>query len=201
MNLCEYLSEALVIGNGPALPCPALAGLDRLGIHCRWADADEDFGARRQLAQATAQAELSGAPGLLLLSAELPADAAFGRQDDSLIEGLESSAWELLYLAHDEGRLDTASTQRPLWLHCDSPPAGVRALGLSLPLLRRVLAQTLDLGPHASLRAGHWLGLLGWQASRLCKDGSAFAKWPARVRAGYPADRAAHCAAHRGAQG
>ncbi|MCV2368888.1 hypothetical protein [Roseateles oligotrophus] len=191
MNLCEYLSEALVIGNGAALPCPALTGLLSLGVHSRWADADEDSGARRQLAQASRDAELSGAPGLLLLSADLPADAALGRHDDALIEGLENSAWDLLYLAHDEGQLDARSARRPLWVPCDSPPAGVRALGLSLPLLRRVLAQTLDLGPAASLRAGHWLGLLGWQASRLCRDGSALAKWPARIHAAHQTPRGA----------
>lgn len=189
MNICEYLSEALVIGNGPLAPCPAVSGLSSLGLQAAWANANDADGALQLLGQAAARAELAGAPGLLLLSEDLPAAAAFGRSDDALIEGLECSAWELLYLAHDEGLLDARSARRPLWLHCDSPPAGVRALGLGLGLLRRMLAQKLDLGPAPALRAKHWLGLLGWQASRLCRDDAALAKWPARLYASLSAAR------------
>jgi hypothetical protein len=191
MNICEYLSEALVVGNGAPTDCPALRGLRSLGVHSAWADANAVEQARHQLGQATRRAEQAGAPGLLLLCADLPAEAALGRHDDALIEGLENAHWDLLYLTHDEGLLDARSAQRPLWLHCDSPPAGVRALGLSLPLLQRMLAQTLDLGPAAGLRAGHWLGLLGWQASRLCRDSAALAKWPARIHPSHQTLRAA----------
>ncbi|MEJ6006963.1 hypothetical protein WG899_15530 [Paucibacter sp. AS339] len=186
MKMSDYLNAALVIGTGPASVCPASRGLQQLGLSldpgAAWIDAHNDGQARHLLAHAADRAERDATPGLLLLCADVCAEAAFGHADDALIERLENSSWELLYLAHDEaacwpGR--APHQPRPSWLHCDTPPAGVRALGLGLPLLRRLLAQDLGLGSDTGLRAEHWLGLLAWQASRLCGPNAALAQWPA----------------------
>lgn len=171
MTLNDYLNETLLIGDA--------AQRTRAGMPGSWANAGNDAEARGQLAIAARRAELAGAPGLLLQCADLGLPSALRRHDDVLIEKLESSDWELLYLAHEDGRTVARAHQRPDWLHCDAPPAGLIAMALRLPLLRRILAEPLEIGSDAKLRAAHWLGLLAWQGARACRPGGALALWPA----------------------
>lgn len=171
MTLNDYLPEMLLIGDERARTDKSLPG--------RWADAGNDAQARCQLAIAAQCAEHAGAPGLLLQCADLGLPSALRRHDDVLIEQLESSDWEMLYLAHEDGRTVARAHQRPDWLHCDAPPAGLIAMALRLPLLRRILAEPLEIGSDAGLRAAHWLGLLAWQGARACRPGAALALWPA----------------------
>lgn len=175
MLLTEYFSETLVIGHGEPRSSRALLDLGTLGARPLWVDAAARASRYKLLSGALAHAKARRAPGLLLVDAHLDVQACFGRPDDALVERLEASPWDLLYLVHEEGSDYADLDSRSGWMFCDAPPQGLRAMAISLSLLEHVLNQHID----PRLGASHWLTLLAWQAARASRPDCSLAAWPA----------------------
>lgn len=180
MRLIDYFDHTVVLGVREG-------GCAEFAMHLRGEGFDvqgvdlSHLGALKSVFPAGRVALQDPNRSLLVLSANHVPVESFWMRHDAMVERLESTDWDILYIGHDSDRdADTDASTVGL-LRTDAPPSGITAVAVRVGLFRQLIDELPEVGQCGAMSPSDWLTAAAWLIRPHVRRSKGYMVWPSMM--------------------